>query len=172
MAQLKPFLTLVCAIVILQGCQPKATDVSKPPDTLLSEMETKQAQSTTPAEAPEANNDMYMGIQPVSAERLYELMPELKGKPTILTFHSQFCLDCKKMKPVIDASAKKFPAVFQKTIEIQEDHDRYKGVLQAFKPVTVPVFLFIDSHGKTINILYNTQPQALIEKNLATINRS
>ncbi len=140
----------------------------QPVDSPKAEPATRQTTSETSPET----SDLFMGIQPVSPEQLYGLIPELKDKPALLTFHSQFCLDCKAMKPIIEASAAKYPTVIHKTFEIQEDLERYKAILQAFKPVTVPVFVFIDKHGKIVNVLYNQQPQTLVEQNLDAISRS
>lgn len=123
---------------------------------------TAKAPQTLPSEA-------YMGIQKVSAAKVKELFPDSNGKPLLLMFHSKYCFDCKRMKPVIETLVPKHKGLVFKSYDVLEDKEKQARIFSAFKPVSVPILLFIKPNGETAQILYNYQKTAVVESNLSLI---
>ncbi len=105
-------------------------------------------------------SDFFMGIREPSTDELFLAFPELKKQPHVLTFTSRFCLDCKKMKPLLAAIVPDFSGLNYQSYDILEDKDKAPAVFNTFKPVTVPTVIFIQPDGSIQNVLYNSQDEA------------
>lgn len=116
------------------------------------------------------NAQLYVGMAKVPPQKVAQLFPEAKQKPLLLMFHSKFCYDCKRMKPVIEKALPKHPGLVFKSYDILEDKKRFAPVFNAFKPVTVPILVFITPEGAIRQVLYNYQsPQTVEAEILATL---
>src|SRR5689334_18977215 len=65
--------------------------------------------------------EAYMGIQKVPPAKMKELFADAKGKPLLLMFHSKYCFDCKRMKPVIESLVPKHKDLVFKSFDVLED---------------------------------------------------
>ena len=103
-----------------------------------------------------------MGIQPVSATRVQELFPEVAQTPMVLVFSSQFCMDCKALKPKLRDMAAKTPWGEFVFLDIQQDREAHAAVFEAFQPAMVPLTVFIGSDGKIQQVLAGVQSEATL----------
>ena len=121
----------------------------------------------TPSDA-----EMFMGLQKVPASELHATVPDAKGKPTLLMFTSKFCLECKKLTPVVMKLLPQYPGVHFQKYDILEDRQKYAPVFDRFQPVSVPTLVFVDKQGEIRNVLYNDQPAKEISTSLETVSNT
>lgn len=126
--------------------------------------------STTTAEGTAGN--FFLGIREPSTDELFMAFPELRQKPHVLTFTSRFCLDCKKMKPLLAAIVPDFEHLNYQSYDILEDKDKAPAVFNTFKPVTVPTVIFIQSDGTIQNVLYNSQNETQLRSAFNTLSKT
>lgn len=112
---------------------------------------------------------MFMGLRQASAQEIHTLWPDAKGRPLLVEFYSQYCLDCKKMAPVVKDITARHPQVRFRSFEIMADRKGNAAVFEAFKPATVPVLVFIKPNGRIHNVLYNYQTANTLTANLKQI---
>lgn len=116
----------------------------------------------------EGNNRqaMFMGIREPNSDELIELYPALSNKPLLVSFTSKYCLDCKKMKPIVaDIISSRNDFEF-KMYDIIEDAKAFPKEFRVFAPVSVPTLVFVNQDGSIETVLYNQQPKETIETTL------
>ena len=113
---------------------------------------------------------MFMGLRHATATEIRDTFPDARDKPLLVSFSSRYCLDCKKMDPIVKKEMAAFPGVTQVTFDIGQDRKTHPGVFNAFKPVSVPTLVFIRPDGTIANVLYNDQPPAAVRAALHTIS--
>lgn len=113
---------------------------------------------------------MFMGVKQVSPQEIHTLIPGSKGKPTLVEFHSKLCHDCRRMAPVLDKLVTACTGVNFRKYDILEDKKTHPDVFRTFKPVSVPILVFVDSKGVTRDVLYNYQKPEAVKQSLARIS--
>lgn len=109
---------------------------------------------------------LYIGLRKPSPSEIRQSLPEAAGKPALLMFHSKYCFDCKKMRPIIDKLMPEYTGITFLEFDILSDTKAHPAVFNTFKPVTVPVLVFITPDSKIQNVLYNFQNEAAIRNAL------
>jgi thiol:disulfide interchange protein len=104
----------------------------------------------------------------VDAATIKGLFPQLRQGPLVLSFHANYCHDCRALAPVLTQRLAKFPQVQQLRLEVSEDRQRLAAVFQTFRPVTVPVVLFIQPTGHIFAVLDNIEPRTTLAQRLDT----
>ena len=135
---------LVLAIQLLQSCT--LTGISK-----------------TLSSTPSLNDTYFVGLRHATAKEVKAALPEGTGKSALLEFSSRMCHDCQRLKPVVHKLISGSPSIFFKNVDVLEDRDKAAALLSAFKPVTVPVLIFIDANGEIKNVLYNYQSEETVK---------
>jgi thiol:disulfide interchange protein len=116
------------------------------------------------------DDSLFIGVRHAGAKEIQGVLPDIQGKPAVLDFTSRLCHDCQRMNPVMDQLMPKHPAVrFHRFIV--EDRDQYPAVFRVFKPVSVPMLIFVDNHGEIRNVLYNYQAPATVAAALGNLER-
>ncbi|MEB3244926.1 MAG: thioredoxin domain-containing protein [Vampirovibrionales bacterium] len=90
------------------------------------------------------------GIKPAAPKSVLVALPQAKSNPVVLMFKTQFCSDCKHLKPKLEALQKaKHPKVTLVFVDINRDKTPQAQKLMAlFKPITVPTTVFIQPGGQ------------------------
>ncbi len=122
------------------------------------------------AQAAGSEQYMFMGIRHVPAAEIHQLIPQSKGRPTLIEFHSRLCHDCRRMAPVLSKLVTACTGVNFQKYDILEDKQAHPEVFRSFKPVSVPILVFVDSRGNTRDVLYNYQDPAAVSRSLALIS--
>jgi thiol:disulfide interchange protein len=107
-------------------------------------------------------SSLFIGVRHASAKEIRAALPEANGRPTVLEFGSRLCHDCQRLAPVVSKLAARYPAVYFRNIDVLEDHDKAPAILRTFKPVSVPLLVFIDAQGDIRNVLYDYQSPAAV----------
>lgn len=115
------------------------------------------------------NDAHFMGLRRATADEVKAVLPEADGKPTLLEFSSRMCHDCQRLKPVVSQALKKFSGVQFKVVDVLEDQEKAASLLRIFKPVTVPILVFIGADGEIKNVLYNYQPADVVNNALSQL---
>lgn len=118
---------------------------------------------------------LFMGVREPKSSELLAVYPELSEQPMLVSFTSKYCLDCKKMKPLVDEIVSSSEGFLYKTYDIMDDAEQYPQVFKTFQPVSVPTLIFITQDGQIEEVLYNLQTKeaisvslnALVEKAMA-----
>lgn len=116
------------------------------------------------------DNAMFMGLRQASAEEVRLAFAGTADTPLLINFSSRFCLDCKKMKPIVEEAVAGFPDVKYVTLDIMRDREKHAAVFNTLQPVSVPTFVFVNADGDIENVLYNTQPREAIRMALESIS--
>lgn len=103
------------------------------------------------------DDSLFVGLRRASAREVRTALPEAAGKPAVIAFSSRFCHDCQRMAPVLSSVMSKHPNVYYRKIDILEDQKKAPAVLRTFKPISVPLLVFITPGGEINNVLYNYQ---------------
>lgn len=117
-------------------------------------------QRSATAEASGVNklDDAYfIGLRRAKASEIKAALPEAMGKPAVIAFSSRFCHDCQRMAPVLSGLMPKHPEVYYRKIDVLDDQKKYPAIMRTFKPVSVPLLVFISPKGEIQNVLYNYQ---------------
>ena len=130
------------------------------------------SQTASAQENPNSDADLYIGIRKPTPQEIAQGLPESKDKPTVIMFHSQYCLDCKKMSPLFDRLMPHYPGILYRVYDIMTDTKTAPGIFNAFKPQTVPVMIFITPQGTIENVFYNEQSEKTITAALDELNKS
>ncbi|HEY9746706.1 MAG TPA: thioredoxin family protein [Oculatellaceae cyanobacterium] len=109
------------------------------------------------AQFPQLNDAHFMGLRRATAQEIREALPEAQGKPALIAFSSRMCHDCQRLKPVVEKALSQFPTIHFRGVDVMEDQEKAAALLRTFKPVTVPVLVFIGTDGEIKNVLYNYQ---------------
>ena len=115
---------------------------------------------------------MFLGIKRVPPKEIQALLPELKGKPGVIEFHSKLCHDCKRVTPLMEKLVAACPGVVFKKFDILEDRKKAPAVFKSFNPVSVPILVFVDKKGKIQDVLYNNHTQAELAESLDSVKPS
>ena len=115
------------------------------------------------------NESHFMGLRHATAQEIQTALPEANGKPILIEFSSAMCHDCKRLKPVVEKIISKFPGVHFRGIDVIEDQAKAASLLRTFKPVTVPVLVFIGTDGEIKNVLYNYQSSEVVHTALSQL---
>lgn len=121
------------------------------------------------ANAASPNSRMFLGVKHLSPNEIHSLVPEIKGKPAVIEFHSKLCHDCKKITPIMEQLTKACPGVVLKKYDILNDRKTQGAVFRGFNPVSVPILLFVDKKGDIKNVLYNAQTKATLSESVDQI---
>lgn len=114
---------------------------------------------------------LFMGLRHASAREILAVLPEAQGRPMLLEFSSRLCHDCQRLAPVLRKVTGQHPGVYFRKIDVMEDKDKYPALFRAFKPVSVPMMVFIDGKGEIRNVLYNYQKPAVIAAAIDTLEK-
>lgn len=87
------------------------------------------------------------GIDPVAPDRVLALFPEARGRAIVLAFGSEYCLDCKRLHPLLDKALDGRSRLYVIRLDIRRDLPQYPEVFKAFKPRVVPTTVLIDASG-------------------------
>lgn len=113
---------------------------------------------------------MFMGVRHVPPAEIHQLIPQSQGKPTLIEFHSRLCHDCRRMAPVLEKLVTACTGVNFRKYDILEDKQAHPDVFRSFKPVSVPILVFVDSQGTTREVLYNYQEPSAVTRGLGLIS--
>lgn len=98
-----------------------------------------------------ATTPIVVGVNPVAADQVANLLPQVATQPVILAFKSKYCHDCQQMTPHLEALKKANPDVSFVNVDVQYGKDNYGHLLDAFNPSTVPVVVVIAQGGQIIS---------------------
>ncbi len=116
------------------------------------------------------SNAMFSGIKPVTSEDIKAIYPEMAGKPLLIEFRSKYCLDCKRMAPVLEGLFPHYPNMQTRVYDIKTDRKKNRAVFEAFQPSIVPILVFVRFDGTIQNILYGFHPKADLKGELDLLN--
>jgi thiol:disulfide interchange protein len=122
-----------------------------------------------PGNSPSLNESHFIGLRHAQAKEIQAALPEADGKPVLLEFSSRMCHDCQRLKPVVSQELQKFPGIHFKSVDVLEDQEKAASLLRTFKPVTVPVLVFIGTEGDIKNVLYNYQTPDIVRNALSQL---
>jgi len=102
------------------------------------------ANSEDPSPASE-NTTALAGIQPVSPEALIPLLGAYANKPVVIDFSSEFCLDCQRIAPLLNALSNQYPGVTVLALDVVKDRKstQWAPLFNALAPNTTPTVVFI-----------------------------
>lgn len=125
----------------------------------------------TPVDAKAAAQaKMFYGLKHATPQEIYAAIPDAKqDQPLLVEFRSQFCLDCKKMTPVLDELLPKYPTIQTRFYDMMKDRTKFAQVFNTLKPSTVPVLIFVAPGGEIINVLYDFHPKEELTTALKTL---
>lgn len=118
----------------------------------------------------QAADARFLGLRKASPAEIRAAIPEAGNRPILVEFTSRFCHDCQRLRPVVSSLVPKYPSVYLKQADILEDREKAPVLFRAFKPVSVPVLVFIDHHGTIKEVLYNAQPPEKIAMALHSLH--
>ena len=114
---------------------------------------------------------LFMGLRHATAVEVRAALPEAVGKPTLLDFSSRLCHDCKRMAPVLAQLVPQYPKLYFRKIDVLDDAQKAPAIFRTFKPVSVPMLVFIDPRGNIRNVLYNYQKPETIAAAITQLER-
>jgi thiol:disulfide interchange protein len=127
------------------------------------------ATSQAASNASALDESLFMGLRHATPGEIKTALPETVGKATLIDFGSRLCHDCQRLAPVLSSLMPKHPHIYFKRIDVLEDQQKYPAALRAFKPVSVPVLVFISPRGEIRNVLYNYQSPETIAAALTSL---
>ncbi len=113
----------------------------------------------------------FQGIRNPTPNEIHAAIAGSKGKPLLIEFKSKFCLDCKRMSPIIENLKGSYTRIQFNEFDIQELSSHYPLVYKVFHPTTVPAFVFVQPDGRIKNVLHGYQPAEAIEENLQQLEQ-
>lgn len=108
------------------------------------------------------DDSLFIGIRHVPAVEVRQAIPEAAKQPALLYFGSKLCHDCQRMSPIVTQLVGNYPDVYFKKLDVLDDQAKAPGIFRAFKPVSVPVMVFIASGGEIRNVLYDYQKPEVV----------
>ncbi|MBY0405478.1 MAG: hypothetical protein K2X66_16370, partial [Cyanobacteria bacterium] len=117
-----------------------------------------------------SDKGFYSGINKVSPEALYQVLPDLKGKAVFLEFKSKFCLACKKMDPILEKLLPKYPQVEKRVYDIMKDKETHADIFKLFDPKVVPIQLYINTQGEVVNVFYDFHDEKQLTASLSCVD--
>lgn len=124
-----------------------------------------------PDQAKQLDETLFLGLRHASPSEVRAALPETFGKPTLINFSSRLCHDCKRLAPVVSALVAQHPQIHFVKLDIMEDQQKYPAIFRAFKPVSVPVLVFINSRSEIQNVLYNYQKPNVVAAALMRLEK-
>jgi thiol:disulfide interchange protein len=119
--------------------------------------------------APASDAQFYIGIRKVTADEIYQALPDTQGKPLYIEFKSKYCLACKKMEPILTELLPQYPEVEQRVFDMMADKETHRQVFETFQPMVVPVQIFVNAEGTITNVLYDFHEEATLRQALDAI---
>ncbi|CEG58194.1 protein-disulfide reductase DsbD [Legionella fallonii] len=105
----------------------------------------------------ESNTSIPVRItQKQTIESIEQAIAEAKDTPVMLDFYADWCASCKIMEATTlkNTSVKKALSHFNVIkIDVTDNNANNKAIMNHFKIIAPPTFLFFDSHGKELNRL-------------------
>lgn len=123
------------------------------------------------SDAKTVDESLFIGLRHASPAEVRATLPEAVGKPTLLDFGSKLCHDCQRMAPVLSQLMPKYPNVYFRKIDVLDDHKKYPAIFRTFKPVSVPMLVFISPTGDIRNVLYNYQKPETVAAAITELER-
>jgi thiol:disulfide interchange protein len=117
------------------------------------------------------NDSLFVGLRHASAPEVRQALPEATGKPAVLYFGSRLCHDCQRMSPVVSLLMSQHPQVYFKKLDVMEDQDKAPAIFRTFKPISVPVVVFINAQGEIRNVLYDYQKPDVLASTLNALTQ-
>ncbi|MCE3234248.1 MAG: Thioredoxin [Vampirovibrio sp.] len=127
--------------------------------------------SSVVSQAETLDSSLFIGLRHASAAEVRAALPEAVGKPTLLDFSSKLCHDCKRMAPILNQLVPKYPNLYFRKIDVLTDAKKAPAIFRTFKPVSVPMLVFIDPNGNIRNVLYNYQKPETIAAAITKLER-
>lgn len=118
---------------------------------------------------PLLNPQLFMGVRRASPGEIHQALPDARGKLAMVEFYTRLCHDCQKLAPVLERVSAAYPQVYFRKVDVSEDKTRAAGILRVFKPVSVPVVVFIDAQGHIQNVLYGFQEESVLRNALQAL---
>lgn len=106
---------------------------------------------------PALDPSLFIGIRHASGKEIRTALPEGIGRPILMEFSSRLCHDCRRLDPVVSNLMPRYPNIYFRKIDVLDDHGKAPAIFRTFKPVSVPVLVFIGKDGEIRNVLYNYQ---------------
>lgn len=89
------------------------------------------------------------------------------GKPTVLQFTSEYCMDCQEVKPLVSALKESYKDQLDFiTVDVRTKDPFEKHVLKKFKVVGVPTLIFVDQSGETKKVTVGLTTSEELEETL------
>ena len=127
--------------------------------------------SSLASQAETVDESLFVGLRHANKQEVQAALPSAAGKLTLLEFSSRLCHDCQRMKPVLAQLMPQHPQIYFKQVDALEDRGKSPALFRAFKPVSVPILVFIDQQGEIRNVLYNYQPPEAIQSALRKLEQ-
>lgn len=117
------------------------------------------------------DESLFMGLRHATPSEIRSVLPEASGKPTLIDFSSRLCHDCQRMAPVVSKLVPQHPELYFKKFDVLEDQKKAPAVFRVFKPVSVPMLVFVGPKGDIQNVLYNYQKPEIVTSAIAQLER-
>ncbi len=117
------------------------------------------------------DESLFVGIRHASSAEIRQVLPSAQGKPAVLYLGSRLCYDCKRLSPLVVQLMSQHPEMGFKKLDVQADQHTEAAILRTFKPVSVPVVVFINQQGEIRNVLYDYQSPDVLANALKSIQR-
>ena len=118
-----------------------------------------------------AGDTRFIGLRHASPAEIHAALPSSVKRVTVIDFSSVLCLDCQKMKPVLEKFKTAHPHLNFLAVDVNEGPRKQAALMRTFKPLTVPALVFINAQGQITDVLYNYQPLSLVEKAYQTTSK-
>ncbi|MBK8189140.1 MAG: thioredoxin family protein [Vampirovibrionales bacterium] len=129
-----------------------------------------KGQDASQAEAA-TQNKTFEGIRPVASTETLALFPEAKGRPILLAFGSEYCIDCQRLKPILEEALSPHKKIYAIHLDIRGDQQQYPQVFEAFKPSVVPLMVFIAPDGTVRNVITGVPAARKLESELQALEQ-
>ncbi len=129
---------------------------------------TYHTSDTTPVQQP---GGMFVGLRKPAMQEIADVWPAAAKHPALLEFGSRFCTDCQRIKPVIEKLLPHYPTLAYHHVDVLEDVDKQAAFIHTFKPVSVPVMIFMNEKREITQVLYNYQSPEAVKATLDTLTQ-
>ena len=107
----------------------------------------------------------------IAPETMQTLFPDIRNQPLVLDFSSEWCIDCKRVKPVLKQLLTTYSSVQLREYEVPDDKADHPELFELFKPAVVPTLVFVKPDGTVVKTLNGMQNKEDLEAALALIAR-